>query len=114
MLIRRHCPTWNAQATHEPVALNPEAQDHEERQRQAVRPQLDGLPTGTMTPERPALLIVAKAKPGGVATQQNARRNHPGGVQQAQRQAKYLQPKRNWQHEKRDDGQNQYRQIKCQ
>lgn len=113
MLIGRHRPAGDANATREPAAWHLEAQHHDQRQRNAIRPQLDGLPACPPAPERPAVLIMAQSEPGRTAGKQDARRYHPDGMQQAQQQAEQPEPERNRQHQQGRDGHQQRCHVKA-
>jgi len=114
MLVRRHRTVRDAHAPREPVARSLEAQDNDQRQRNAVGAQLDGLPTRTPTPKGPSRLIMAQAEPGRAATQQDVQRYRPDSMQQTEQNTDQHKPGRNRQYQQSRDSQEAQRSIKRQ
>lgn len=68
---------------HPPLPRQPVAQHHDQRQRQAVRAQLYGVPASRRAPQLPAVSIAAQATNRRTVGQANMTRQGPQGMGQA-------------------------------
>lgn len=94
MHIRRLRIPRHADRPDPSLAPQTKAQHHDQRQCQAVRPQLHGLPAQRLIPQLPAIGISTQAPKGLRVCQQNVPRQRPDTVSHAQRNAEQTDPER--------------------
>ena len=94
MHIRRLRVVRHADCPHTPLTAQTKTQHDDHWQRQAIRPQLHGLPAMGGTPQLPAIGITAQTGKRRGMSQQNLPRQRPQAMGQAQRNAGQARPDR--------------------
>lgn len=100
--------------TYPPFPRQPVAQHHDQRQRQAVRAQLYGVPTSRRAPQLPAVGIAAQATNRRTVGQANMTRQGPQGMGQARQYTQYGNPERYGQQVQRTECQHLGKEIRRQ
>ena len=94
MHIRRLRIPGHADRPDPSLIAQTKTQYHDQRQRQAVRPQLHGLPTHRLIPQLPAIGIATQAAKRLWVCQQNLSRQCPNAVSQTAKSAEQTGPDR--------------------